>query len=297
MLRGTSGLRHTNYEGGVACSTIVPFPAPYGPGPNDSPDCYPYGCGVLGWVQFNLLDHNGSFAPPTPDTSVFISLGQHILIGRTLRIFAFKLAPQNCRPKRRWTRHSCVVKGSCVFFVCVWGGGGGSRHAACSSLAPADTAVCVASAPCRLWSFCSVSSPGVCVDGMHGAGCSPFVPGVGFAEGRLLFVGDDVYYAQVRLCTCLSLLANSDSPLCAAADCTALRVCSFAHAPYRCNTRWQVSWCAGVFQVPVPIHCRMSDALMPASPRYLVYRPPITTPVTTGLFIFSASTPLAQRKL
>ncbi len=53
--------------------------APYGP--NNYLDCYPYGCAVLSWVQFNLLDHNGSFANPTPDTTVFTFMGQMILQG------------------------------------------------------------------------------------------------------------------------------------------------------------------------------------------------------------------------
>ncbi len=57
----------------------LPALAPYGP--NNYLDCYPYGCAVLSWVQFNLLDHNGSFANPTPDTTVFTFMGQMILQG------------------------------------------------------------------------------------------------------------------------------------------------------------------------------------------------------------------------
>ena len=69
------------------------LPAPYGPGPNQFQDCYPYGCGVLSWVQFKLLDHNGSFAPPTPDTTVFIYMGQLLLTGESVVALFLDLIP------------------------------------------------------------------------------------------------------------------------------------------------------------------------------------------------------------
>jgi hypothetical protein len=55
--------------------------APYGPGPNQFPDCGLFGCANIAWVSFNLQTTNGSFNPPNATSSAYTNYGYFGAVG------------------------------------------------------------------------------------------------------------------------------------------------------------------------------------------------------------------------